>query len=100
MDNTAQQRALSKYRARLNERGLVRFEVLGRDEDRTLVRDLARRLAEDGPAALQLRRTVNVAVNGEPSPKGGILAALRSSPLVGSGIDLTKTRHEGRDIDL
>lgn len=100
MDNTSQQRALRNYRARLGERGLVRFEVLGRDADRALVRTLARRLADNGPEAAALHATVSGAIVGEPSKKGGILAALRSSPLVSAGLDFTKNRHEGRDIDL
>ena len=100
MDNTSRRRAVSNYRARLTERGLARFDVLARASDRTLIRSLARRLAEDGPEAERLRRNVNAAVQGEPPRKGGILAALRRSPLVGSGIELTKTRHPGRDIDL
>lgn len=100
MDTTSQKRALRNYRSRLTDRGLARFEVLGRDGDRALIRSLARRLAEDGPESARLRQAVNAAVDGERPRKGGILAALRRSPLVGSGVDLTKTRHPGRDIDL
>ena len=32
--------------------------------------------------------------------RGGILAALRRSPLVGSDIDLTRLREEGREVVL
>jgi hypothetical protein len=44
--NTAQKRALRNYRTRLVKRGMARFEVLGLDSDRDLIRSLAKRLAE------------------------------------------------------
>ncbi|NEW88715.1 hypothetical protein DU475_15790 [Rhodopseudomonas sp. WA056] len=50
----SQKRAIQIYRSRLSERGLVRFEVLGRDADRDLIRSLASRLAEEGPEASRL----------------------------------------------
>lgn len=34
---TSQNRAIRTYRTRLSERGLARFEVLGRDTDRDLI---------------------------------------------------------------
>lgn len=37
---------------------------------------------------------------GEPPKKGGILAALRRSPLVGADLDLTRSREAGRKVDL
>jgi len=46
MSDTSQKRALNNYRKRLNQRGMARFEVLGLDTDRELIRSLARRLAE------------------------------------------------------
>ena len=46
MGNTAQKRALRNYRSRLVKRGMARFEVLGLDADRELIRSLAKRLAE------------------------------------------------------
>ena len=97
---TSQKRAIQNYRARLGERGLARFEVLGRDSDRDLIRSLARRLAEDGPEASRLRAVVSQAAAGEPPQKGGILAALRRSPLVGADLDLTRPREEGRKVEL
>lgn len=47
------------HRARLDERGLARFTVLGLDTDRDLIRALARRLAEAGPDAERLRAIIN-----------------------------------------
>jgi hypothetical protein len=84
----------------LSDRGLARFEVLGRDADRDLIRLLARRLAENGPESARLRAAVNDTINGEPPKKGGILAALRRSPLVGADIEIPRRREEGREIDL
>jgi hypothetical protein len=97
---SSQKRAIQNYRSRLSERGLARFEVLGRDADRDLIRSLARRLAEDGPEASRLRAAVNQTITGEPPKRGGILAALRRSPLVGADLDLTRPREEGRKVDL
>jgi len=99
VDNS-QKRAIRNYRSRLSERGLSRFEVLGRDADRDLIRSLARRMAEDGPEASRLRAAINQSIAGEPPKKGGILAALRRSPLVGADLDLTRAREEGRKVDL
>ena len=98
--SNSQKRAIKNYRCRLTERGLARFEVLGLDADRDLIRSLARRLAEEGPEANHLRATVSQTISGEPPKKGGILAALRRSPLVGADIDLTRLREEGRKVDI
>jgi hypothetical protein len=99
MDN-AQKRAVQNYRSRLGARGLARFEVFGRDTDRDLIRSLARRLAEDTPEASELRAVVSTSIAGEPPQPGAILAALRRSPLVGANLDLSRSREEGRKIDL
>lgn len=96
----AQRRAIQNYRSRLSERGLARFEVLGRDTDRDLIRALARRLAEDSTDASRLRAMVGQAVAGEPPKKGGILAALRRSPLVGADLDFARPHEEGRKVSL
>ena len=96
----SQKRAIQNYRSRLGERGLARFEVLGRDADRDLIRSFARRLSEDTPEASALRATVSKSIAGDPPKPGGILAALRRSPLVGAELDLSRRREEGRKIDL
>lgn len=98
--STSQRRAIKNYRSRLGKRGLARFEVLGRDADRALIRSLARRLAEDGPEVSRLRAAISQSLAGEPPRKGGILAALRRSPLVGADLDLTRPREKGRKIEL
>ena len=96
----AQRRAIQNYRSRLGKRGLARFEVLGRDRDRDLIRSIARRLAEDSPEASRLRAAVTTSLAGEPPRQGNILAALRRSPLVGADLDLTRSREEGREVEI
>ncbi len=96
----SQKRAIQNYRSRLSERGLVRFEVLGRDADRNLIRSRARRLAEGGPEASRLRAAVSHSIAGEPPKKGGILAALRRSPLVGTHLDVARPPEEGRSAEI
>jgi hypothetical protein len=100
MGNSSQTRALRNYRSRLTERGMARFEVLGLDSDRDLVRALARRLAEDSPDADRVRETVSRTLAGETPSKGGILRSLRRSPLVGADLDLVRSADAGRKVDL
>jgi hypothetical protein len=100
MANTSQNRALRNYRSRLTERGMARFEVLGLAADRDLIRTLARRLAEDSPEAARVRETISRMIAGEPPSKGGILNALRRSPLVGADLDLVRSVEAGRKVDL
>lgn len=96
MNKVSQKRALRKYRKRLQERGIARFEVLGPSVDRELIRSLARRLASDSQDAHRIRATLRDAISGEPGQKGGILKALRRSPLVGADLDLSRPVTAGR----
>jgi len=98
--SSAQNRAVRSYRARLNERGLARFEVLGRKEDQALLRSIARQLAKEGPEAARLRTEARRMFGDAPQKKGGILDALRRSPLVGANLNLTREREEGRSVDI
>jgi hypothetical protein len=98
--NTSQRRALRNYRDRLAERGLARFEVLGRDADRALIRSLAGRLAENDSEAARIREAVRRSLVGEPPKRGRILAALRRSPLVGADLELARPVTDGRAVDL
>lgn len=98
--SSSQKRAIRNYRSRLGKRGLARFEVLGLDGDRILIRSLARRLAEAGPEAARIRAAVRTTISGEPPRKGGIVAALRRSPLVGADLDLSRPRVAERELDL
>lgn len=100
MSDTAQKRALRNYRSRLADRGMARFEVLGLDTDRDLLRSLARRLAENDADAARIRESLRSSIVGERPRQGGILAALRRSPLVGADLDLTRSKEPGRQVDL
>jgi hypothetical protein len=94
------QKRATRYRNRLKERGMACFEVIGLDGDRDLMRSLARRLVENGPEAARLRTTVSQTMSGEPPRRGGILEALRRSPLVGSDIAPVRQFETGRKVDL
>jgi hypothetical protein len=98
--NMSQKRALRNYRKRLTARGVARFEVLGLDADRELIRLLAKRLTESGADATRIRATVRRTISGQPPKKGGILAALRRSPMVGADLHLSRSVTEGRKVDL
>ncbi|MDE1991328.1 MAG: hypothetical protein KGI75_02450 [Rhizobiaceae bacterium] len=98
--STSQKRAIQNYRSRLEERGLARFEVLGRDEDRALIRALARRLAAGGADATHIRDVLTQAISEETPTKGGVYDWLRNSPLVGADLDLERVRGKVREIDL
>jgi len=100
MSTTPQKRALDRYRKRLTQRGMARFEVLGRDADRELIRSLARQLAADGPDSSRIRATLRRTISGERSKRGGILHALRRSPLVGADLDVKRPLTPGRRVDL
>lgn len=100
MDKSSQKRALNNYRRRLGERGMARFEVLGLGSDRELIRSLAKRLAENDAGAARLRSEVSRSVVGAEPRRGGILAALRRSPLVGADITVSREETAGRAVDL
>lgn len=100
MSTPSQKRALNRYRKRLTEEGMARFEVLGRREDRALIRSVARRLAGDDRDSARLRSTLRVFMTGDKTKKGGILGALRRSPLVGADLDLKREATTGRKVDL
>ena len=100
MAGTAQARAVQNYRKRLNRRGMARFEVLGLKKDRELVRAVARKLAEDGPEAAQIRVAVGEKVDPDTRSKGGFLRMLRNSPLMGVELNVTRRRVAPRKVDL
>jgi hypothetical protein len=100
MASSAQGRALRQYRERLSLKGMARFEVLGRDTDRELIRALARRLASDDAESVRLRSVMTATMAQQPAEKGGVFAALRRSPLVGADLDIVRERIDGRDTDL
>jgi hypothetical protein len=97
---TSQQRAVKNYRSRLGQRGMVRFEVVACATDRNLIRSLAKCLAEDGAEAERIRAVVSRSIAGDLPEKGGILAALRRSPLVGADPVFSRPKEPGRKVDL
>jgi hypothetical protein len=99
MSNMAQKRAIKNYRNRLRKRGLARFEVLGLESDRDLIRSLAKRLVQDDHEAKRIRSEVLRTLS-DVAPKGGILAALRRSPLVGADLVMERALDAGRNVDL
>ncbi len=100
MSENAQRRAVENYRSRLADRGIVRFEVQAPASDRDLIRAVARRLAAEGPEAARLRGAISREMEGSSGKTGGILAALRASPLVGADLDVERPHDGGRKIDL
>lgn len=98
VSNASQRRAVRNYRRGLTQRGMARFEVVGLVRDRSLIRSLARRLAENGTDATRLRSLVTRTIAGEQKRKGGILAALRRSPLVGAELSITRQHTRGRNV--
>jgi hypothetical protein len=101
MPSNSQRRAIDAHRKRLTERGLGRFEVRGLEADKELVRSVARRLAENDAEAGALRTDLARRLGGsEPQRVGGVLAALRRSPLVEAELDLVRAETPGRDAEL
>ncbi len=100
MNLSPQSRALANYRKRLSQRGMARFEVLGLSADRELIRLLARQLAENSPEAQEIRASVHRCIQAQPLNKGGILAALRRSPLVGADLKFERPLIDGRRVNL
>ena len=98
MPSNSQRRAIEAHRRRLAARGLGRFEVRGLEVDKELIRGTARRLAADdaeaGAPRADLARRI---AGGGPPRAGGILDALRRSPLVGADLDLAREETPGRD---
>lgn len=66
------------------------------ESDRDIIRSLAKRLTKGGVEADRIRTKIGKALDS----KGGIVAALLRSPLIGAELDLTRDRELPRDIDL
>ena len=100
MTITSQNRAIKNYRRRLSKQGVARFEVLALDSDRDLIRSLAKRLTRNDSEASRIRSEVRRTIAEEPAKKGGILAALRRSPMVGIDLDIVRSTEPGRKVEL
>jgi hypothetical protein len=89
------QQHLSVYRRRQKQRGEVRVEVSVRKEDAALVRDVVKALSDpqrETKARSLLREHFATAET------KGLKDWLAAAPL--EGIDLSRDRHVGRDVDL
>jgi len=100
MTKASQKRAVAGDRRRLRERGMSRYEVRGLDDDKELVRGLAKRLAAGDTRSSQLRADLAEKLVGEAPGRGGVLAALRRSPLVGAGVNVRRGVGHGRVVRL
>lgn len=99
--NKSQSRAIANHRRRLRERGVSRYEVRGLTADKELVRSLAKRLSRGDATAAELRQEVARKIaEDQPLRKGGVLAVLRRSPLVGSELSVEREVHHGRKTNL
>jgi hypothetical protein len=96
----SQAKAVAKYRNRLADKGLTRFEVLGRKSDSALIRKLARTIAEDVAKAAALREFAEKIVGDEKQSRGSILAAFRRAPFIGAELDLTRSDDDARTIQF
>lgn len=100
MNSTSQKRAIKNYRDRLTERGLSRFEVMGPEGDRDLIRAIARRLSGQDVETARLRAVLRQAIASDDEKKGGILQALRRSPLAEAELEFTRPFIDSRKVDL
>jgi len=91
----AQRKAINSFRKRLKQQGMARLEVNVRKDDATLVRNVVRALSS--PEQEQTARALLREHFGS-SPAEGLKALLAAAPL--EGIDLSRKRDLGRDVDL
>lgn len=92
---TNQRKSLSAYRDRLKREGIVRVEVHVREQDAPLIRGAAKALSDpelEGEARALLREHFAA------GPAKGFKRLLAAAPL--EGIDLSRDRDAGRDLDL
>ena len=90
---TAQHKAVVNYRRRLKRQGMTRVEVHVSKDDAALMRGVARALADP-----ERERETRALLRARFAKREGLKALLASAPL--EGIDLTRDRDLGRDVDL
>jgi ATP phosphoribosyltransferase regulatory subunit HisZ len=91
----AQRKAINSFRKRLKQRGMARLEVNVCKDDATLVRNVVRALAS--PEQEQSVRALLREHFGSRQVEG-LKALLAAAPL--EGINLSRERDFGRDVDL
>lgn len=92
---STRKKSLATYRRRLKRQGVVRLEVRVRREDAALVRGVVKAL-DDAVRATEARALLRDHF-GTGMAKG-LKALLAAAPL--EGIDLSRERDFGRDVDL
>ena len=90
-----QRTAVTSFRKRLKQQGMARLEVNVRKADATLVRNVVRALSS--PEQEQTARALLRKHFGSRQAEG-LKALLAAAPL--EGIDLSRERDFGRDVDL
>jgi hypothetical protein len=93
--STKASKKLSAYRRRLKRQGIVRVEMAVRKDDADLVRGVVRAL-NDPDQRPEVRNLLKERL-GQARSKG-LKALLAAAPL--EGIDLTRDRDFGRDVDV
>ena len=90
-----QHKAVTNYRRRMKRQGIFRVEVHVRKDDVLLVRSVAQALC-DPEHATDVRALLRDGLGARKSK--GLKALLAAAPL--EGIDLSRARDLGRDVDL
>ena len=93
---SSQHRALTKHRARLKQRGLVRVEVQVSATDADLIRRTAHSLRGETRVATRLGAQLLRLVGVASTP--GLKELLAAAPL--EGIELARPQDLGRDVEL
>ena len=91
----AHRKAINNFRKRLKQQGMARVEVHVRKDDATLVRNVVRALSS--PDQEQRTRALLREHFGSGQTEG-LKALLAAAPL--EGINLSRERDLGRDVDL
>jgi hypothetical protein len=91
----AQDKAVNRFRKRLKRQGMARVEVNVRKDDAVLVRNVVRALSS--PEQEQIARALLREHFGGRQAEG-LKALLAAAPL--EGLDLSRERDFGRDVDL
>lgn len=101
MATNAQRKAVTTMRGRRRRSGIVRFEVSAPEEDKALLRQVAKRLSSGGADRDAVRQGLRAALRtfslDEP---GSVLRALRKGPLFDDDMEFPRERIVLRDIDF
>ncbi len=100
MSSLAQRKALQTYREKLVKRGLIRFELMAPESDRSLLREVAASLTQGGAEADKIRTELKNLCSDHAPSKGGVISALRKSPLVGAKLKIERLKEVGRKVNL